>query len=370
MRKKTESAIEDFVDGFFARLLVGNDKANFIENLSMLISSGAGVKEILDSLEEEARSGAMKKIIQTMRGDIESGFPLWNVLERSHLFPAHAISLIRLGEESGNLDENLQIVSEQIAKDKEFRSKLRSAMMYPVFVLGLTGFVGVGIAWFILPKLSAVFGQMDIELPKITSMLIGAGAFLEDYGNIAVPSFVAIFIILFFITIYIPVIRNGVRSFFFVLPGIGSFLQQVEVARFTYLLGILLKAGMPVVEAISSVEQATQFSKYKKFIHHISTNIEDGKSFRECFTSYKGAKKLIPTPVQQYIVAGERSGNLSQSLLRVSERYEVKVDTGAKNLATMLEPILLVIVWLGVVAVALAVILPIYSLVGQFNANG
>jgi len=210
---------------------------------------------------------------------------------------------------------------------------------------------------------------MNIQLPKITTTLIGAGTFLDAHGNIAVPSAIAVFIFFALLIKYVPVLRNGMQSFLFILPGIGTFIQQIEVARFTYLLGTLLSAGMPVVEAISSVENAMKFPRYKKFVDHLGKSVNDGKTFREGFASYKNTKALIPTPVQQLIVAGERSGNLSRSLTNISARYETKVDTAAKNLSTILEPILLVVVWLGVVGVALAVILPIYSLVGQFNSN-
>jgi len=335
----------------------------------MLISSGLSIMEVLDSIESEARTNVMKRVIQTMKDDINSGYPLWNVLERSRLFPKHAISLIKLGEESGNLDKNLQVVSEQQVKEKEFRSKVRSAMMYPVFVLGLTGLVGLGIAWFILPRLSSVFGQMSIELPKITIVLIGVGEFLDQHGSVAVPSFIALMILFVLAAKFVTPVRHAVQAVMFAVPGIGALMRQIEVGRFTYLLGTLLGAGMPVVEAIYSVRDATQFPRYQKFLDQLGRDVEEGKSFRESFTEYENLHSIVPVPVQQFIIAGERSGNLPESMIQISDRYDAKVDTAAKNLATMLEPVLLVIVWLGVVAVALAVILPIYTLVGDFNSG-
>lgn len=110
------------------------------------------ITKTLDSIASEMHSRRMKNIIANIKLDIESGSPLWQTLKKSKLFPEHSISLIRLGEESGKLTENLKVVAIEQEKNRELKSKLRSAMMYPAFVLSLTVIIGVGIAWFILPK--------------------------------------------------------------------------------------------------------------------------------------------------------------------------------------------------------------------------
>jgi type II secretory pathway component PulF len=340
------------------------DRDMFVENMSTLVVSGMGVLDAMLAIKADVKSTHMISLIDKMSEDIESGVPLWKSMNNAKLFPEHTISLIRVGEESGKLSENLRVVSLQQAKDKEFQSKIRSALMYPVFVLGLTAVIGIGIAWFILPKLATVFGQLKIKLPLVTQVLIGTGSFLGKYGAWAVPLFLLVCgVIAYFLFSYSKTKKIG-QALLFMIPGVSNLIMEVELARFGYLLGTLLQAGLPITQAIQSLEQATIFPHYKAFYKHLGVHIEDGNSFQESFASFPKLNRLIPTPMQQLIVTGEKSGNLPETLVKISALYEGKTDTSTKNLSVILEPILLVIVWLGVVAVAMAVILPIYSLVG------
>lgn len=346
---------------------ITGDLDYFIENMSMLISSGMNISDAIDAIGKELRSKKMRRVVAWIADEIEAGSSLSRALERVNLFPDHTVNLIQIGEESGKLSENLILVSEQQKKDRMFRSKVKSALMYPVFVLSLTLIVGIGIAWFILPKLALVFGQLRIDLPTITAWLIASGQFLSEYGNIAVPFFLVFVAFLIYLVFFFPKTKIIGQNILFHLPGTGELIKQVELARFSYLLGTLLEAGLPVTRAVESIEKAATFPRYRKFYAYLKTSIEEGKSFQKSFADYKKLNKLIPVPVQQMIVAGEKSGKLRESLAKINETYESKIETTTKNLTVILEPILLVIVWLGVVAVALAVILPIYSLIGELN---
>lgn len=356
-------------------IFLGKDRIYFIENLSMLISGGMTIVSALDAISEEVKSRRMKNIIIAIKTDIESGFPLWRSLINANLYPEHAVSLIRLGEESGKLAENLKVVASEQEKDRLFKSKLYSAMMYPAFVLSLIVILGIGIAWFLLPKLAVVFVQLKIKLPLITKILIGIGIFLNNYGQFVMPLIITIIVVSFFlIFIFAPTKYIG-QYILFSVPGIKGLIKEVELARFGYLLGTLLKAGLPITHALNSLVDATEIPQYREFYRHLRNSIDDGNSFQKSFLSFSGksvsggkyANYLMPVPMQQLIVAGEKSGLLSETLLKIGQIYETKADTSIKNLTVILEPILLVIVWLGVVAVALSVILPIYSLIGGFQ---
>lgn len=342
-----------------------HSKEYFIENLSTLVGSGMTMLEAIEAVKADIRSSHMRAIIDRIAENIEAGLPLWRALDESHILPLHTISLIKVGEESGKLAENLRLVSIQEEKDRSFRSKIRSAMMYPVFVLSLTLIIGVGIAWFILPKLATVFGQLKLNLPLVTRVLIDVGRFLGERGLEAVPVFILLVVGLGYLMFYSPRTKIIGQTILFSLPGIKKLIQEVELARFGYLLGTLLRAGIPVTQAIHSLTEATFFPHYKHFYEHLERSIEEGNSFQKSFAAYPHLNRLIPTPFQQLIVTGERSGNLPEMLLSMSETFENKTELTTKNLTVILEPILLVIVWLGVVSVALAVILPIYSLIGN-----
>jgi len=190
----------------------GQEKTALIENLALLLSSGLNVSAALLAVQEETKSKSLKLIISNVNTDVENGLTLWRALEKTDFFPDSIIALIRIGEESGRLSANLKIVSEQTEKNHKFRSQLRSAMMYPVFVLALTLIIAIGIAWFILPRLATVFSQLDITLPPITQIMINFGSFLGTYGYLVVPAF----IFLLLLTIYfLKKLDSSVKILFF-----------------------------------------------------------------------------------------------------------------------------------------------------------
>jgi type II secretory pathway component PulF len=346
---------------------LSKERDQFIENLSMLVLSGMSITSALTSIIKQTKVPGMKKILERMLLEIEAGSPVWKAFEKTRFFKGYTISLIRLGEESGNFAENLKVVSLEEEKDRDFKSKIRSALMYPVFVLSLTLVVGIGISWFILPKLAKIFTDLKLTLPLVTRVLMSFGVFLSKHGLIAVPAGALVIGVIAYIVFFNERTRFMGEAIIFSIPGIKTLLMEVEVARFGYLLGTLLEAGLTVTRAIESLAGASDVIRYKKFYLALRESIEMGNSFEKSFMQYKGIDVLIPQPIQQLIISGEKSGNLNKTLIKVGQVLEAKSDTTTKNLTIIMEPILLVIVWAGVVSVAFAVILPIYSLVGGLN---
>ncbi len=160
------------------------------------------------------------------------------------------------------------------------------------------------------------------------------------------------------------------QAILFAIPPISRLLTELELSRFGSLLGNLLEAGLPVLDSLESLQDASTLYRYKEFYAFLNEKVKEGNSFAKCFSLYKNTNRLIPVPIQQLIITSEQSGNLPETFKKIGEMYETKTETTAKNIAILLEPILLVIVWLGVVAVALAVILPLYSLIGNLNTSG
>jgi type IV pilus assembly protein PilC len=346
---------------------LSKERDHFIENLSMLVLSGMAITEALRAVVKETKDARMKEILTQVMENIEAGSPIWKAFEETGLFRGYTISLIRLGEESGKLADNLKVIALQEEKDREFKSKVKSALMYPIFVLSLTGFIGIGISWFILPKLAKIFTDLQLKLPLITKVLIGFGVFLNEHGLIVVPLGVVILWGIFYMVFSYKKTKIIGEYIIFSIPGIKVLMLEIEVARFGYLLGTLLDAGLQVTRAIESLENATETIRYKRFYKHLRESVDMGNSFEKSFDSYPKIGKILPQSVIQLVVSGERSGNLNKTLLKVGQVLEAKSDQTTKNLTIIMEPILLVIVWAGVVMVAFAVILPIYSLVGGLN---
>lgn len=348
-------------------MFANGEKDYFLENLAVMITSGIDVSSAITSLKQETKSKKMFKILSRMEAEINSGSSFWMALEKSNLLPNHVISLIRLGEQSGSLIQNLKLVVTQSQKDRELAAKLQSAMIYPVIVFTITLIVGIGIAWFILPRLSLVFSQLRVELPFITKILISVGKFLGEFGNIAVPIFIFLVIFFSYFLFFVKKTRIVGQSILLWLPGTGKIIRETEVARFGFLLGTLLQAGFIITDALRSLASNTTTIAYQKLYLNLEKNIGQGNSFENSFKLYKDINTLLPIHVQQIIISSERSGSLPEVLMNIGKTFENKLQTTTKNLIVILEPVLLIIIWLGVLFVALAVILPLYSLIGGLN---
>jgi len=352
---------------FISDFGLAEEKDYLMENLSMLLVSGMDILASLEAIQTGIKSNKLKAIVTKLRNDVDAGYPLSQAFVNTKLFPEHVISLIKIGEETGRLADNLKVIVIQQQKQRSFRSKINSAMMYPILVLSLTGVIGIGISWFILPRLASVFNQLNLDLPLLTRILIQVGKFVEAYGLIFFP----LMILALSITIYFIFIFNQTKFigqyFLFKIPGVGKLIQEVQMAQMGYILGTLLSAGLPIISSVNSLNEATTFYKYKKFFTWLKNSIDEGNSIHKSFGLYKHSNKLITVPIQQMIGSAEKSGRLPETLLKIGEIFEEKTEITTKNLSVILEPVLLIIIWLGVVAVALAVILPIYSLVGGLN---
>lgn len=336
-------------------------------NLGLLINAGVPVGEALDSLAQTAKSKVFKQALSQLQQDINDGLPLWKALERSHVVNAQTITLVQLGEQSGNLVENLRVAAEQEEKQRLLRSKVRSAMMYPSFVLSITLVVGIGVAWFLLPQLSETFSQLRVELPAISQVLLGFGQWLRANGIWAVPAFLGGLTLLVYFLFFFPPTRHIGNRLLFTIPGISRLMREIEISRFGYLLGTMLQAGLTVTDALRLLEKASTSVIYKKFYQRLQASFDEGLNFKSSFAADKKSSKLLPPQVQQMIIAGEKSGALPETLRSIGTIYEQKSNISTANLEVIIEPILLIIVWLGVMGVAVAVILPIYSLVGGLN---
>ncbi|MFA4942421.1 MAG: type II secretion system F family protein [Patescibacteria group bacterium] len=339
----------------------------FFENLSILMSSGMPVSEAVLALGREIRTPKMTSRVETLKREIDSGSSLYVALENSKLLPKHFGDLIRVGESSGLLVDNFNIIVDQRQRERVFGSQIKVAMAYPLTVMIVALLVGVAITWFLLPGLSGIFSSMKIELPWITRVMIGFGKFISTSGYWALPLFMlAVFIIFYLVFSYKKTKYIG-EYIILHLPRVKKIIQDSEVARFSYLLGSLLKAGLPIDTVMGFLAESAKISAYKKFYSFAQKKILDGDSLARIFSAYRGIDRLIPIPIQQTIISAENSGRLSEASLHVSSIFEARMELNYKLLTTMLEPILLVIVWLGVLGIALAIVLPIYSLIGGMN---
>lgn len=350
---------------FFYRLSISKEeKRNFIENLNLLLSTGTSTADTFRSIRESEKGSSMQFFLNQMIENADSGISLSETLEISGIFPSYTINLVRIGEKNGTLKETLALLSEEQSKSDDFRGKVKSAMLYPGIVLFFGLVVSMLIAWFMLPKLAGIFSALHVKLPLITKIILFIGTFLGKYGYIAVPLFFICILFLTYVLFFNEKTKRYGQAILFNAPGIGNLLKETEIARLGYLLGSLLNVGVPITSAILTMKEASPLYRYKNFYHFLADSIEEGNSFEEGFKVYKNSNSILPIPVQTLIISGEKTGKLPDVLKILGEKYNQKSELSAKNLEIILEPIFLIIVWFVVVGIALAVILPIYSIIG------
>ncbi|HRZ34050.1 MAG TPA: type II secretion system F family protein [Candidatus Moranbacteria bacterium] len=354
------------VKGWLAPILyfgLKNKAYDFIENLSYFLYAGLPISGALESLEEETHSWRMRRIIRRVRDDIQSGMNLSDSFDRQTFFEESIIEIVKAGELSGNLVNNLKLAVLLNDKDKKLKSKLNSSLLYGTIIIILTIVVGTGTAWFTLPQIAKVYSELDTELPLLTRVLIKLGFFIANYGYIIFPFFFIIIALVFYFLFSFPKTKFIGHLFIFHLPFVGKLIKESEITRMGYILGSIYKAGIPINQALGIMPGTTTFNNYKKLYRYLSEKISEGISMSESLKSYKASKKLIPTSVLQMIYSAEKSGKLPETFFRISDLYEIKLENTSVNLPIIIEPIILIIVGLGVGVFVLATMYPIYNLV-------
>lgn len=338
-----------------------------LENLELLLKSSVAPGEALETLAETAPSKRLSKSLLNAKLAIDDGMPFTMALNDNGLLSQQTLALVELGEKSGNLVKNLAVAAKQEEKRRRFQRRVQSALMYPAFVLSLTIVVGLGITWFIMPRLADTFSSLRGEVPLLTRIMIQVGTFMQNNGVWFVPLVLVGLAVCVYVLFFAPYTRRAGRALLSRTPGVSRLIHEVELARFGYMTGTLLQVGLSLTEAFELVVHATPPGRYRKLYIYLHDSFLNGYSFKNCLTQSSKMARILPASVRQLIYTGEKSGSLPDVLLSVGATYEEKSEDTTKNLETILEPILLVIVWLGVLLVAIAVIVPIYNLLGGLN---
>lgn len=346
---------------------ISRDTSEYIiESLSMLLLSGVTVGEAIQSIAAEIPKKQTKETMLEMQKSIDEGVPFSQALEQTGLFNPSVITLIEVGESTGKLPENLKVVAAQMHKNNTMNAKIKSAMLYPAFLVTLLFVVGTGIGVFLLPKLLNIINGLQVKVGLMTKVLIVVGTLFGKFGLIFAAGVVVTVIVMGVLIKRVPAVKAAMEVVLFHIPGVKKLLFEVEISRFGFVLGTLLDAGLPVVTALQSLAASMSTRRYAKFATEMRDRVDDGDSFGKILSDKK-YRPLLPGTICQIVVSAEKSGNLSGSLLKVGVNYEDKADITARNLETLLEPIVLVLIAVAVLFVALAVFLPIYSLIGNLN---
>jgi type IV pilus assembly protein PilC len=347
---------------------MGKQAYLFVESVATMLGAGLPLLDTLRVYELEIRSRAVKKIMRGMIEDVENGTPLWQAMANQHLFTPYDIAMVRIGEEAGSLARNMEYLSVQREKDRSLKQKVKMAMIYPTIVMIMMFIITMGLGLFVLPNLVQVLFSLNVDLPLTTRIVIYITNIFSKHGMVFVP-LLMVGMVLFFLLAKFTRFRVVSQWLVFRIPGVGRLAREATIARFGVILGGLLQAGVPLIGSLDSLVRVTNVDSYQRFYADLLARIQLGDSFSKAFADIKRTKKLLPVSVQQLVITGERSGSLSESLLKIATIYEKKASETAQALPVILEPMLLLVVGALVGAIAFAIIVPIYSVVGNVS-NG
>lgn len=314
--------------------------------------------ETINILKKQAGSKTLKKVLESLLVDIDNGLTLSKSLGKfNHVFGNFFISIIRIGEETGTLAQNLLYLSKEMKKAQEVQGKVRSALIYPSVIFLATIGITALLTFSIFPKVLPIFSSLKINLPITTKLLIVIFNFLLHWGWLVLLAAIALGV-LFKASLRWKKIKFTVDRVVARLPVVSSFEVGVTMANLTRTLAVLLKSGVKIIEAVNITADTISNLEYKKVLAEASENISRGESIT--VTMVKN-KKLFPPLVTNLAQIGEQTGTLEENLEYMSEYYEEQVDVLVKNLTSLLEPLLLLVMGVIVGFVALSIITPIYE---------
>lgn len=356
-------SIKNFQFSFFFKIPL-SERILFAKHLSMMIRAGMTEVESLKLIKRQIKSRSFGKILDKVIANVENGQFLSESLNQfKNAFGDLFINIIKLGEVSGTLSENLNYLAEEMKKSQALKAKVRSALIYPFIILFATlGITGI-LIFMVLPKIIPVFSTLGVKLPTSTKILIATTHFILNYYLwIAVGIFGLI--VFFWIIFKIEKIKYLYHRFLILSPVLGNISVGYQTANFARTMGLLLKSGVRIVEAISTASNIASNLVYKKSLFEAAEQVKKGDALYKYLE--RNSSIFSPT-VSQMIEVGEKTGNLENNLLYLSEFYENEVDEKIKNLSSILEPILLITMGLLVGFVAISIITPIYEVTQSFK---
>ena len=348
---------------FLIRVSLVN-KIMFTRNLRVMVTAGVSLPRALGILSDQTKSKRFQKIIIDVKQEIIKGEAFSNALSKHpSVFPEVFVNMVKVGEESGTLEKVLDVLTNQMEKEYEIRSKLKGAMIYPIVII--CAMVGIGILMLILvvPKLSKLFDELKIPLPLTTRVVIALGNFLSNFWYL-IPLIVVLIIFLFR---FILQTKTGKLVFDTILlktPMVSPLIKKTNAANTVRTLSSLISAGVPIVRSLEIVSGALGNIYYKRAMMEAANQVRKGSKLGEVLKKYEN---IYPTLVIQMIAVGEETGETSAILHKLADFFEDEVANATKNMSSVVEPILMLIIGAAVGFFAISMIQPMYSMLGAIE---
>ena len=338
----------------------------FLTQLSLMIKSGIPVLQCLKLLEQQGQSPNAKYIIGRIAHQVENGVYLSKAIDEfRNIFGNFVVNVIKIGDTTGTLEKNLLYLGDELKKRQNLRRKIRGALIYPVIIvfatLGITGVLTI----YVFPKILPIFTNLKFDLPWTTRSLIFISDILINYWW-ALIVFLLILVGLGSLLMHRPIVRSKFDRWIMHAPAIGKLIRAYNLANFCRTIGILLKSGVHIEQAVDITAQTTSNLAYREQVLKIQKIITTGERTSKFMEQ---DRFLFPDILTQMVSVGEGTGNLGHSFIYLAEMYESDVDDRSLNLSTTLEPFLMIIMGLLVGFIAIAIITLIYEVTQHINTR-
>ncbi len=356
-KESVMTKVENYVESLTARITY-KDLVLFSRQFSTLVGARVPIVQSLRILESQVTNKGLIAVTRSLVQSVESGDSLSLALSRHpRVFGNIYISLVRAGEASGNVSESLNYLADQLEKDYDLRSRVKSAMTYPAFVLSALVVVGVLMFKFVLPNLVSVLKEQNAELPLVSRILIGFTDFFEVYWWMVLLSLAGLGILIKFL-ISTEAGRYFWDRYKMKLPIIGQVLEKIYLARFSRNLATLVAGGIPIIKALQIISDIINNVVYRDILLESAQQVTNGKSISESLERHTE----FPPLVTQMVGVGEKTAQLDTILLKLAVFYEKEVEAKVATLSSLLEPIIMLILGIGVGILVAGVLMPIYNL--------
>ncbi len=343
----------------FLERVSAKDLVVFSRQLSVMVSADIPIVQGLRILVDQTKNEKLRDALSSIVDDVDGGSKLSDALERhTGIFTEFYINMVRSGETSGKLEEVLSYLADQQERDYDLNAKIKGALTYPIFVVSAMVVIGFLMVTFILPKLTVVLQESSVELPISTKILIAVSNMAQRFWWVFVLlCIIAIFGLRFFSKTKMG--KQWLDAGLVYMPMFGALLvRKIYLVRMLRSLSTLLQGGVPLTDSLRMVAEVVSNGLYKDILIKAQHSVEDGNPLATVLLQ----EKLIPDMIAKLVVIGEQSGRLEVMLTKMSAFYEREIENVVSNLTTILEPMLLLVMGVGVAGLILSIMLPMFKL--------
>lgn len=348
--------------GRFKNKVSSGDVATFTRQLATMVEAGLPIIEALSIMRSQTE-GYMKKIVTQISADVEGGETLSKAMSKhKDVFSPTFTALIRSGEAGGVMDRVLLRLADNLEKEQEFKGKVKGALIYPVIIIIGMGVVGLVMFIFVIPRLTQLYDEFNAELPLPTRILIGMSDFIFKFWPLL---FILGAGLLYGYSVYrkTEIGRRKTDEMILKIPIFGPLQKQIMLTELARTLSLMVGSGVSILESLSITSGVSSNVVISSALKDISNQVEKGFAVAHSFARHPEA---FPFILSQMIAVGEETGKMDEVLTKVSHIFEVESDQKVKTLTSAIEPLVMILLGLGVGFLVIAIILPIYNLTSQF----